>query len=486
MTYGYGPPRDWSAPDDDDGWRDPDPRRGRSEPTLPPGYPRHSQAAQAHGQGPADSYEPSTPSRGIPTSGARRVPQPPPPARHVPPSGGLPPTSPAISPLSPPPLSPPPLSPPPLSPLASLRPPPPNNAAGRPAAYPTTPPPVPTSPTVPRVPPPGPGLPPGFGTPATPRIPAPGLRAPGGRPGPGGRTPAPPQAPPGDRPGRRGGPTRPVRRALPPLPQTKGMSLRDFPDLLKHLPQHKPWVITIGVMTVAMVLAACGFGSVLLLRDDTQPIGLPTDGSTVQRRDITSRETDPSPLTLEVVFPGPEIPAADPNFPPYLMIGAPQILDDCAPAGDGEVRRVIAPSGCTQLLRASFASSDNLYFVTAGILNLPDAPGAATLATTVRDLVESGQGRFLGYISDPNVNQVLYTAPPHLSWEVRGHFLLYTVIVRKDGGELEPSDRGAEIIVYDVLKHYLRDTVIEQWSIVPTTAAAPPGTEVPAEPPPTT
>jgi hypothetical protein len=53
-----------------------------------------------------------------------------------------------------------------------------------------------------------------------------------------------------------------------------------------------------------------------------------------------------------------------------------------------------------------------------------------------------------------------------VTMEVRGHFLLYTVVVRKDNAAMATDDAsGAQVINYDVLSKYLRDTVIENWSI---------------------
>lgn len=258
------------------------------------------------------------------------------------------------------------------------------------------------------------------------------------------------------------------------------MSLRDFPDLIKHLPQHKPWVITISVISVAMVLAVCGFSSWQLLRADSQPIGLPEDEPTVQYRDIDSREADPNPLTVADVFPGTQIPAAQPDWPPYTMMGEPHVSEDCSVVADGEVKRVLAESGCSQALRASFASGDNLYFATAGVLNLPDATVAKNLSAEIKGLVESRQGRLLGYVSVPDANRQLYTAPPHLAWEVRGHFLLYAVVVRQDSAEMTPGE--ADYVIEDLVKAYLRGTVIEQWALAPESAPADPSASAEAAP----
>jgi hypothetical protein len=263
-------------------------------------------------------------------------------------------------------------------------------------------------------------------------------------------------------------------RSLPPLPGTKGVSLKEVPGLLRHLPQHKPWMITISVLSVVVVLSACGFGSWLLLKEDNAVVGDIAAAPSVQKRDITNRDADNVPLTPVDVFPSPEI-IVDPNYPPYRQIGEVQATDDCKVAARDAVRAAVVNAMCSQVVRASFSTPDNKYFVTAGILNLPDVATATGLAAEIKGLVESGQGALTGYISDPNVNLVLNRAAPNLAWEVRGHFLIYTVIVRVDSSDIELGDPGAEVIVYDLLKMYLRDTVLENWSIVKTP-------EIPADP----
>jgi hypothetical protein len=265
-----------------------------------------------------------------------------------------------------------------------------------------------------------------------------------------------------------------VRRSLPPLPGTKGVSLKEVPGLLRHLPQHKPWMITISVLSVAVVLATCGFGSWLLLKEDNTVVGDVAVAPSVQKRDITSREVDNVPLTAADVFPSPEI-IVDPNYPPYRQIGEVQASEDCKVAARDAVRAAVTNAMCSQVIRASFSTPDNKYFVTAGILNLPDVTVAAALATEIKGLVEAGQGALTGYISDPNVNLALNRAAPNLAWEVRGHFLVYTVIVRVDSSDIELGDPGAEVIVYDMLKMYLRDTVLDNWSVMKTP-------EVPVDP----
>jgi hypothetical protein len=343
-----------------------------------------------------------------------------------------------------------------------MRRPPPNNQPGQPKGYPNFPPPVPTSPP-PRIPPQGPG--PGTAGPGTGTLrtggfqpPTGPLKAPGGP-----RNFAPPAAPnraPAGKPGTRS----PARPALPPLKRPRAVSIKDVPGLIKQLPQHKPWMITIGAIAVAVVVAVCGLGSFLLVKDDSEVVTAPTPQSTVVRRNITSRETDPNPLTVEAVFPTAEI-VVDPRVPPYKRQGEPQIADDCRVGANGEVGKLLVAVGCSQVVRATFGSPDAAYLVTAGIMNLPDASVAGKASTDIKGLVDGGQGRFTGYISDRDNNLTIGRAPTNLNWEVRGHFIVYTVIAKVDGTPIEADDAGVKVVVYDLMQKYLRDHVILEWSI---------------------
>jgi hypothetical protein len=283
------------------------------------------------------------------------------------------------------------------------------------------------------------------------------------------RSAAPPQAP-----GRRGAgkPAAPVRRSLPPLPRTRGVTLKEVPGIIRQLPHHKPWMVAIGAIAVAVVVAVCSFGSFMLVKDDNAVIGAPTaPETTVVKRDITSREKDPNPLTPADVFPSPEI-IADPSIPPYLRIGEVQASPDCRVGANGEVGKLLVTLQCNQVIRASFGAPDGRYFVTGGIFNLPDAAAASQFSAEIEPLIKAKQGTIMGYASDPNVNVVLVRKATKLTWEVRGHFLVYTVIAKKDGSDLDVDDPGAKVINYDILQMYLRDKVLDEWSIEKTPPSA--------------
>ncbi|HLT12138.1 MAG TPA: hypothetical protein VK028_15275 [Micromonosporaceae bacterium] len=242
------------------------------------------------------------------------------------------------------------------------------------------------------------------------------------------------------------------------------MRLREaVPGLIKQLPQHKPWMVAIGVIATVVVIATCSFASYLLVADDGKLVGAtPTPTIEVPLRDISSRKADPEPLTADDLFPTSEI-IADPNYPPYVRIGEPQVAKDCRTAASGEVGKLLKSLGCNQVVRATFRSPDGGYYITAGVFNLRDEAAATKAHNEVQSLVDE-LNRFNGYIPDRSL-RVLGTSPTYLSWDMRGHFLIYCVIARVDGGEHEPDDPNLTLIVYDLVETYLRDKKLGEWAI---------------------
>jgi hypothetical protein len=169
-------------------------------------------------------------------------------------------------------------------------------------------------------------------------------------------------------------------------------------------------------------------------------------------------------MTAADVFPSADI-VADPSYPPYKQQGEIQVADDCRVGANGEVGKLLVAVGCNQVVRGVFGSPDGGYLVTAGIFNLPDDASATKASSDIEGLVNGGQGRFTGYISDVNQNLVMGRAPTNLAWEVRGHFIVYTVVARTDGAEISADDAGVKLVVYDILRKYLRDKIIVEWSI---------------------
>ena len=239
-----------------------------------------------------------------------------------------------------------------------------------------------------------------------------------------------------------------------------------MPGLIRHLPHHKPWMVALSVIAAVVVLATCGLGSYLLVSDDNTVVGAPTEQTpAVPVRDLSSRESDPGLLTAADLFPEPEI-IVDPAVPPYLRVGEPQVADNCRIAATGKVGLLLVELGCNQVVRATFKTPDGGHLVTAGVFNLVDNAASVKAHEDIGALViDEANGRFNGYIPDKTL-RVLGTAPTNLSWDVRGHFLIYCVIARTDSKPFEPADPHVKVIVYDLVEKYLRDTKLVEWSVI--------------------
>ncbi len=229
-------------------------------------------------------------------------------------------------------------------------------------------------------------------------------------------------------------------------------------------------MVALGCIATVVVLATCGLGSYLLVKDDRQVVGAePTPSAVVPQRDISSRTVDPTLLTIADVFPDKEV-IADPAVPPYTMSGAAQILKDCRAAATGDVGKLLRDLGCNQVVRATFKSPDGGHWATAGIFNLKDREAAVQAHEQIKSIVDAEKGRFTGFVSG-TASRVLARAPTQLAWDAQGHFLVYCVIARADGKEFEAGDPHLRVIIYDLAEKYLRDHVLTEWAIDRSSAA---------------
>ncbi len=212
------------------------------------------------------------------------------------------------------------------------------------------------------------------------------------------------------------------------------------------------------------VVATCGFGTIMLVKDDNTVVGaLPNATPTPPKRDITSRTADPKPMTVDDIFPTAQI-IADPAVPPYQRIGKPQVSKDCRIGATSSLATLMTTYGCSQLIRASFYSPDKGHLITAGVFNLTDDAAVTKANAAIKKTLDAGKGRFTGYISTPSA-KILGRAATQLAWDSRGHFLVYAVMARADGKELTSTDPHLRVMIYDIVEKYLRDQVIAEWSI---------------------
>jgi hypothetical protein len=210
-------------------------------------------------------------------------------------------------------------------------------------------------------------------------------------------------------------------------------------------------------LAVLIMAALCGLSLFFIVADEVRG----HDGDAVPpaaSRDLSSRLVDAEPLTLDEVFPGPEIsPIA--GRTPYRILMM-HIDTDCDIAAVGTLGRLLDDNGCTQVVRAAMTAPYGGYQVTAGIFNLADEQQAVLVGDTIGGRLEAGDGSFA----------VLSTGPPGIDpadgplaqagWHNRGHFLVYCVITRPDGHLVRDDDPYAARITADLVESYLGGTVL--------------------------
>jgi hypothetical protein len=201
----------------------------------------------------------------------------------------------------------------------------------------------------------------------------------------------------------------------------------------------------------------------LVHSDDSALGGAAAPTPTVFLRDISSRNADPTQLTVADVFPQPEI-KVDAAVPPYKAIGQAQASTDCRLGATSDLGKLLIDLGCNQLVRGTFLSTEGTYVVTTGIFNLIDNAGAVKANTDIKTLVDSGKGRFSGFVSGTQARPLGRSAT-QLSWAPEGHFLIYTVIARVDGKDFADTDQPhVKVIVYDMVETHLRHNVLTAWA----------------------
>lgn len=228
-------------------------------------------------------------------------------------------------------------------------------------------------------------------------------------------------------------------------------------------PRSRRWYMVIaGVATVA-VLATCGLFSYLLMQDELAGrSGAQADDSSPTEpapRDISSREVDPEPLTVDEVFPTSEI-IINPEEPPYEVLGTQDIADCSAAAADG-LADLLGELDCSQVVRGTLRSPTGDYLITTGVLNLATADEADRVYDEIGELIDQGTGRFLGMVAGEGTEPIVLSQT-HSGWDYRGHYLIYAVIARSDGTEFSEADnRGVDLIIWDMVEVHLRSGVLE-------------------------
>lgn len=230
------------------------------------------------------------------------------------------------------------------------------------------------------------------------------------------------------------------------------------------------WLVALAVVSGLAVVAACGAGAFIVLSEDeaaSAPQGEPTADDTRSQSleddisgapgvvdPIEERATDPEPVSAVELFDSG-------SFTPAGASGAYEVLTtdelaDCSEAGLDELAELLADSGCTQTVRATLASPDGEYAATAGVLNLEDAAGAERL----RDAVEAGVDGGFAVLRSDGAGAELGRAATMVGYNAYGHYLMYVVIGRTDGEDLEDADEAVLTVVNDIVDVWLVDRLL--------------------------
>ena len=274
-----------------------------------------------------------------------------------------------------------------------------------------------------------------------------------------------------------GSPTRPAHRAAPEglsllLRQTVAATAGHHRHPATRAPQRalpepqRAGQRLLSGLAALIVLSICGLVGFFIVADErrgyAEPVGEPSTSSWA----ISSRAVDPSPLSLDEVFPGPEIQLVS-GTEPY-RVTMTHIDTDCEIATTGALGQVLGEQDCSQVVRAGMTAPYGGYEVTAGIFNLADEAAAGQVGRQVRELVETGEGSFAAMAAGaaPGADP-LAASDAQVGWQERGHYLVYCVITRPDGQAVGPTDRHAERITVDLLETYLGEEKIGARSLDP-------------------
>ncbi len=202
-------------------------------------------------------------------------------------------------------------------------------------------------------------------------------------------------------------------------------------------------------MLVLLVLALGGGGGWWYLRHaDAQA----EESAQVK---ILDRRADPRQLTVAEAFPAATIPG---SAGAYKVLKT-QSSADCRTAATGAVAQDLVAAGCNQVVRATVQSADGAVAVTAGIFNLDSRDRALRAASDIKTAIDKGDGRFGGLVAGGGSN-LIGRAAANLAWDVRGHYLIYSLTAKPDGSAIAEDDTHADAVRSDVVRSYLGDAII--------------------------
>ncbi|MEV7007619.1 hypothetical protein [Streptosporangium sp. NPDC051022] len=139
----------------------------------------------------------------------------------------------------------------------------------------------------------------------------------------------------------------------------------------------RKWIVAAVVLAVA-----AGTGAFLWMRGGAEaqrPATFRAERTTAHYAPIATRAVDPAPLTAAEIFPTASVTAGGTT----LARQGTETLTDCASAVWGSAEQAV--DGCTQVLRARYATRDGRVSGQFVIFNLADSAAADRLVAALGD-----------------------------------------------------------------------------------------------------
>jgi hypothetical protein len=179
----------------------------------------------------------------------------------------------------------------------------------------------------------------------------------------------------------------------------------------------------------------------------------PSAGATLT--DLSSRATDPRPVTVAELFPDPTIAF---NGTTYTVLGT-DAATNCRETADGKLATALVVAGCSQVVRATVAHPGKQYLVTVGVVNLPSTAAADQIYRLLDDPGSNGYFKRLngaGVARDFAANRD--TVVGSLA---RGHYVIFAVGGRAGSTGASLADEQLKATLKD-MRLYSNETITKR------------------------
>ncbi|MGW1989315.1 hypothetical protein [Embleya sp. NPDC001921] len=177
----------------------------------------------------------------------------------------------------------------------------------------------------------------------------------------------------------------------------------------------------------------------------------PTRG-TLTREDLRSAQTDPKPVTVDEVFGVAQLPYKYQGG--TLTRTCVKVLEDCSPMASGEAAELIKRLGCVRAVSALYVDKANNVQTTVGVLTMPTAIAAATLA-------QSNAGYYNQVTPPTNRETEVFAPEAAYTWihESLYRYFIYEMTGRMDGKDRDPGEVAKHTAATNAVYHLVGDSL---------------------------